>query len=1511
MEEEKNNSNEIVKENNKNDNQEENQSINSLQNNNENIYENGNKLDNDNSNNIQTKLITEEKMKVDEKSKSSKNSSKFLYAHKERLKKERYLYKISAFFSLLVIIFFTSSVFCQIEIENHYKVNKIIKSIYNFQENYFHYGDLNETHTIFGIIFNNTFKENSDEDLWLFDHKYRIISPIRITQRKMNLKEKKLPLSPLINNNIYGPKWYKEKIDINEKTGKFEDENLNGFQKNNGETYLNKGGIPFILDINGDINHNKFDEYNNIFCKEFFNENTATIVYDFVLLNYELKYVISVVISSQILHSGVTKNNFYLYINDRNIYKTNWNICRLVMEILFLIFFIINIIFFYIYIKQRADIEYKIKNKFNETDKIELNFIIYQIFRDFFLFIQFVFYILMLVAIILWLVYVIKMSKLYEKIDEFLSFDNINKKISLDYDLMNKLISAGKVKDNYKSVVVIIFLLLFIRVIDILTKISGTAETFITTISEGIGDIIAFFIFFICILIGFSLFSWIYYGRYFIEFRTLNKSFHQNLSFSFGITINDLFMRMWNKKKVITVFYFFFILIIMRLIIIKIVLAIMLHYFKIAYQNYENTKLDINIQEKIKEEMKVEKGLNFVVKMYSIIFHKILDFLCCVKKTKYNGLNEKKLSDENLKNEKKTYFKFSEEKQLEGLYIPEIFKHNNDLQNLDDKANIGNIKNEDEDKNEEEKKEQKISDIKNYMYFDQEYDEDYEFNLRNAYFDSEREKQKVKLFYENKYRNYFKQTIIYVLFLLIFLIVFLFTNLMPYRSKIFRDIGNIFNSTKEGVNYTQTDPTILFKLSKSFFSLSNLEEIQNFAFRDLITFFGSEDDTEFYFLNNSKEQLLGNTIFYTFRKEKLINNTDIIYIRNEEVLNENILTNENKSFIEKNKNYFIWNRKLSYKEYGGYLYELNLTEDDENKDIENIIVSEDNTYLMIEFLCQNEDFNSIIYYAFKIKFDYGAYYSLHYDVQIVPYVNYLKPIDIYKIVFLCFYIIILIIIIFNFFKSIKIEIIKYNKWYKDVIKPLNHKLIQYRNRLEPEFIRKIKAIFGFSKLIDVFIFFLSIGSIECLLMLIKKQHDIGNFKKYNDFNNDKEIIFNIKKLIYDCIYYKRIFLILGIIIIFLTSLKLLMIINLGKFFSLLIRTFNDSKKNILIFIILLFILNSGFLFYSHLIFGEKLEDFYKIEKSLTSLIKMFFGYINYFPLFEVDSFFGSIFFILYFVIINLILLNLFVSIIYTSYVNIKIDIKKTNEIWDWKNIYIPFYNRNNEILDNTIKIDTEFEYEKQQLAFKTNTLIYKEKYSSDDFIKNERENIISLEDLITKLKKKKNDIRLAYDSENLDLNCVFEDNLYKDVTYKNVKSSKVHYYNYLLYVAELLDKDTNEINEAIEHLIKHKNYVNYDVVCKNLEENNKLTREKIAKLDKNFMNIYNDLKTINDNKMNKDENYFLFNNDFNEKDNSIDNKKSNDDENNSENIINTNVKKNEGDQSIKQEESEEEFIDNE
>ena len=165
----------------------------------------------------------------------------------------------------------------------------------------------------------------------------------------MNLKEKKLPLSPLINDDIYGPKWYKEKIDINEKTGKFENENLDGFPKIKDATYLNNGGISFILDINGSINHSQFEEHNINFCKKFYNNNTATIVYDFVLVNYELKYIISVVISSQILHTGITKNNLYLYINDRNIYKTDWNIFRLVMEILFLIFFY-NQYYFFLYL---------------------------------------------------------------------------------------------------------------------------------------------------------------------------------------------------------------------------------------------------------------------------------------------------------------------------------------------------------------------------------------------------------------------------------------------------------------------------------------------------------------------------------------------------------------------------------------------------------------------------------------------------------------------------------------------------------------------------------------------------------------------------------------------------------------------------------------------------------------------------------------------------------------------------------------------------------------------------------------------------------------------------------------------------------------------------------------------------------------------------------------------------------------------------------------------------------
>ena len=224
----KNNSNENLEDINKNIIIDENQnSIKSDQanfNNEEIINQQNNELNNNYDRNIITN--DDDKIKInDERSKSSKNSSKFFQAHQERLKKKQQLYMISAFFSILVVVFFTSSVFCQIEIENHYKVNKILRTIYNFSD-YFHFSSISEPISFFDVIFHNTYNENEKENFWLFDHNYHIISNIRITQRKMRLKENKMPLSPLINENTYRPKWFKEKIDINEKTGDFEDQYL-------------------------------------------------------------------------------------------------------------------------------------------------------------------------------------------------------------------------------------------------------------------------------------------------------------------------------------------------------------------------------------------------------------------------------------------------------------------------------------------------------------------------------------------------------------------------------------------------------------------------------------------------------------------------------------------------------------------------------------------------------------------------------------------------------------------------------------------------------------------------------------------------------------------------------------------------------------------------------------------------------------------------------------------------------------------------------------------------------------------------------------------------------------------------------------------------------------------------------------------------------------------------------------------------------------------------------------
>ena len=106
---------------------------------------------------------------------------------------------------------------------------------------------------------------------------------------------------------------------------------------------------------------------------------------------------------------------------------------------------------------------------------------------------------------------------------------------------------------------------MFLHFVEIFARVVKSSRVFLQTLKYSFSDVVSFFIFFMCILLGFTLFTWVYYGRWFISldnrFNTLGDAFQQNFAFAMGIMNTNLFQLMFDKVNVMTVFYFLFLVV--------------------------------------------------------------------------------------------------------------------------------------------------------------------------------------------------------------------------------------------------------------------------------------------------------------------------------------------------------------------------------------------------------------------------------------------------------------------------------------------------------------------------------------------------------------------------------------------------------------------------------------------------------------------------------------------------------------------------------------------------------------------------------------------------------------------------------------------------------------------------------------------------------------------------------------------------------------------------------------
>ena len=117
----------------------------------------------------------------------------------------------------------------------------------------------------------------------------------------------------------------------------------------------------------------------------------------------------------------------------------------------------------------------------------------------------------------------------------------------------------------------------------------------------------------------------------------------------------------------------------------------------------------------------------------------------------------------------------------------------NDKVNEDDEVKITLLENENEHINKLISSNKEIIKIKDLKIFNIDFIDTLNFEMKNKYFESEKDQIKISAFYEEKYIKTFKDLIIYSFYLLSFVIVYVLNSMSPWKYIVRDSVNNIIN----------------------------------------------------------------------------------------------------------------------------------------------------------------------------------------------------------------------------------------------------------------------------------------------------------------------------------------------------------------------------------------------------------------------------------------------------------------------------------------------------------------------------------------------------------------------------------------------------------------------------------------------------------------------------------------------------------------------------------------------
>ena len=252
-------------------------------------------------------------------------------------------------------------------------------------------------------------------------------------------------------------------------------------------------------------------------------------------------------------------------------------------------------------------------------------------------------------------------------------------------------------------------------------------------------------------------------------------------------------------------------------------------------------------------------------------------------------------------------------------------------------------------------------------------------------------------------------------------------------------------------------------------------------------------------------------------------------------------------------------------------------------------------------MVRNVEFQIISYFVFYINLGFGGSFDATYNTYLFKISPTRDDTDYFKIItqliFLFIFIYYLYILLIKMFEQNR----AYDRWEKEQINLMNDLIIKFRNRMKPEFLRKLEYILDLSKLNDLVFVTLSIYFIYLNFKLLMMQIQLNSA----DFDNIN--LFLLRNMVYLQGVTRENVEITGSVMLILSSFKFITNLNNGKYLAILASTIIDSKTNNLIFIVIFCLIQPAFFCFGNIMFGYNLIDFKTITNSMVSCFTIFFS----------------------------------------------------------------------------------------------------------------------------------------------------------------------------------------------------------------------------------------------------------------------------------------------------------------